>query len=82
MVDGAIVNTFIDLEADVISAIEQREANRNSPFVYPVGPTIQTESSSQVNKFECVRWLDDQPPKSVLYIYFGSGWNTLSRPTQ
>ena len=71
------MNTFTDLEADAIRAIEQREANRNSPFIYPIGPIIQTESSSQENMLECVRWLDNQPLRSVLYIFFGSG-GTLS----
>ena len=77
LVDGVIVNTFTDLEVDAVRAMQQEEANRNSPLVYPVGPIIQTESSGQVNKLECLRWLDNQPSKSVLYISFGSG-GTLS----
>ncbi|KAL4336831.1 hypothetical protein AHAS_Ahas12G0049500 [Arachis hypogaea] len=30
----------------------------------------------QVNRLECLRWLDNQPPRSVLYISFGSGGTT------
>ncbi|XLR10005.1 hypothetical protein S83_037943 [Arachis hypogaea] len=83
LVDGAIVNTFTHLESEAIAAIQQqqqqqREANdRNTdkvpPFVYPIGPIIQSETSNDVNRLECLRWLDNQPPRSVLYISFGSG---------
>lgn len=41
--------------------------------MYPVGPIIQTGSNSRVNGSECLRWLDTQPPNSVLYVSFGSG---------
>ncbi|MED6171375.1 hypothetical protein PIB30_040150 [Stylosanthes scabra] len=77
LVDGVIVNTFTDLESDAIKAIEDqaktRNNNANSPFVYPIGPLIQTATTNQVNRLECLTWLDNQPPKSVLYISFGSG---------
>ncbi|XP_057451052.1 hydroquinone glucosyltransferase-like [Lotus japonicus] len=72
-VDGVIVNTFTDLEAGAIRVLQDREG----PCVYPVGPIIMTESSSEVNKSECLKWLDNQPPNSVLYVSFGSG-GTLS----
>ncbi|XP_057740941.1 hydroquinone glucosyltransferase-like [Arachis stenosperma] len=76
LVDGVLVNTFTDLEADLIRAIEDQANNREntkSPFVYPIGPIIQSATSNQVNRLECLRWLDNQPPRSVLYISFGSG---------
>ncbi|MED6171373.1 hypothetical protein PIB30_040148 [Stylosanthes scabra] len=76
LVDGVIVNTFTDLEPDAVRALQQEEHNRrksNDPFVYPIGPIIQTETSSEVNRLECLTWLDNQSPKSVLYISFGSG---------
>ncbi|MED6223080.1 hypothetical protein PIB30_070514 [Stylosanthes scabra] len=77
LVDGVIVNTCTDLESDAIRAIEDqaktRNNNTNSPFVYPIGPLIQTATTNQVNRLECLTWLDNQPPKSVLYISFGSG---------
>ncbi|KAK7350400.1 hypothetical protein VNO77_08992 [Canavalia gladiata] len=70
--DGLIVNSFTELEAEAIGAM-----NMNSTFVYPIGPLIQTESTNQLNESECMRWLENQPPKSVLFVSFGSG-GTLS----
>ncbi|XP_057451051.1 hydroquinone glucosyltransferase-like [Lotus japonicus] len=72
-VDGVIVNTFTDLEAGAIRALQEGEG----PCAYPVGPIIMTESSSDMNKLLCLKWLDNQAPSSVLYVSFGSG-GTLS----
>ncbi|KAL1329470.1 hypothetical protein AAHE18_12G042700 [Arachis hypogaea] len=74
LVDGVINNTFTDLEPDAVKAW----CEKNVPFVYPIGPIIQSETSNEVNKLECLTWLDNQPPRSVLYISFGSG-GTLSQ---
>ncbi|GJY65365.1 hypothetical protein Tco_0467603 [Tanacetum coccineum] len=56
-------------------------AKRSSkPPVYPVGPLIQAvsvDSGMDVNGSICLRWLDNQPRGSVLYICFGNG-GTLS----
>ncbi|KAG5054921.1 hypothetical protein AAZX31_03G101200 [Glycine max] len=62
--------------------IEEREkaqAKANSPCVYyyPVGPIIQSESRSKQNESKCIAWLENQPPKAVLFVSFGSG-GTLS----
>ncbi|RYR74814.1 hypothetical protein Ahy_A02g009525 isoform A [Arachis hypogaea] len=82
LVDGVIMNTFTDLEPDAVKALQQEHDNnkgeKNVPFVYPIGPIIQSETSNEVNKLECLTWLDNQPPRSVLYISFGSG-GTLSQ---
>ncbi|MED6148365.1 hypothetical protein PIB30_052615 [Stylosanthes scabra] len=82
LVDGVIVNTFTDLEPDAVRALQQEHNRKSSndpdPFVYPIGPIIQTETSNEVNRLECLTWLDNQPPKSVLYISFGSG-GTISQ---
>ncbi|XP_057743503.1 hydroquinone glucosyltransferase-like [Arachis stenosperma] len=82
LVDGVIMNTFTDLEPDAVRALQQEHDNNNGeknvPFVYPIGPIIQSETSNEVNKLECLTWLDNQPPGSVLYISFGSG-GTLSQ---
>ncbi|XP_019463156.1 PREDICTED: hydroquinone glucosyltransferase-like [Lupinus angustifolius] len=85
LVHGFIVNSFTDLEGDAIRAIEEKKVNGISsnnvttPYVYAVGPIIQTESSiSNENHFECSEWLNNQASKSVLYVSFGSG-GTLSQ---
>ncbi|KAF5189040.1 Udp-glycosyltransferase 72b1 [Thalictrum thalictroides] len=43
--------------------------------IYAVGPLIRTGEASDGS--ECLKWLDDQPGGSVLFISFGSG-GTLS----
>lgn len=45
--------------------------------MYPIGPLIQTGSSDGADPSECLKWLDNQPSGSVLFISFGSG-GTLS----
>ncbi|KAL1367251.1 hypothetical protein HN51_021295 [Arachis hypogaea] len=70
LVDVVILNSFNSLEGDTIGSIQKE---KTAPFVCPIGPIIQTESGNEANKLECVRWLENQPPKSVLYICFGSG---------
>ncbi|KAK4551227.1 hypothetical protein RGQ29_032453 [Quercus rubra] len=76
LAEGIIVNTFMELEGSAIKALLEDEA-KNLPL-FPVGP-IQSGSSNQVDKSEsdCLRWLDNQPHGSVLFVCFGSG-GTLS----
>ncbi|GKB71222.1 phospholipase-like protein, partial [Tanacetum coccineum] len=72
---------FQDLPEDVkietqICLMEQP----GKPPVYPVWPLIQAvsvDSGMDVNGSICLRWLDNQPRGSVLYICFGNG-GTLS----
>ncbi|XP_014496562.1 hydroquinone glucosyltransferase-like [Vigna radiata var. radiata] len=72
--DGIIFNTFLEMEPAAIRALE--ESVNGKIKLYPVGPITQKGSNSEAN--ECLRWLDKQPPCSVLYVNFGSG-GTLSQ---
>ncbi|XP_058096083.1 hydroquinone glucosyltransferase-like [Magnolia sinica] len=74
--EGILVNSFMGLEPAVVKALKQDPSN---PPFYPVGPLIKTDSGSthEGEKPECLRWLDEQPRGSVLYVSFGSG-GTLS----
>lgn len=50
------------------------------PKLYPIGPLTQLQSnldSEGGEESECIKWLNDQPKGSVLYVSFGSG-GTLS----
>lgn len=74
LAEGIMVNSFKDLEEGAIKALQEES---DIPPVYPVGPLIQIDSSSAADGSECLRWLDNQPRGSVLFISFGSG-GTLS----
>lgn len=73
--DGVIMNTFTDLEPEIIRVLQESENKK--PCVYPVGPIIRSESNSEANMSVCLRWLENQPPRSVVFVSFGSG-GTLS----
>ena len=68
-----MVNNFMELEGSAIKAFE--EVGKIS--LNPVGPIIQIGSSNQVDRSDYLRWLDNQPRESVLFVFFGSG-GTLS----
>ncbi|XP_058221680.1 hydroquinone glucosyltransferase-like [Rhododendron vialii] len=73
--EGIIINSFLDLEEGAIKALQVEEPCK--PPVYPIGPLIQTGSSDGSDEPECLKWLDDQPSQSVLFVSFGSA-GTLS----
>ncbi|KAG2690674.1 hypothetical protein I3760_09G199500 [Carya illinoinensis] len=77
LAEGIMVNTFIDLEGRVIKALEEDEVGY--PPIYPVGPIIQSGSGTddEDDGSGSLRWLDNQPGGSVLFVSFGSG-GTLS----
>ncbi|KAG8391924.1 hypothetical protein BUALT_Bualt01G0237500 [Buddleja alternifolia] len=77
LAEGIIVNTFKELEPGPIEYLQKMGSDK--PVVYPIGPLIQKGSSkSEVDESSvCLKWLDDQPNGSVLYVSFGSG-GTLS----
>ncbi|XP_068644751.1 hydroquinone glucosyltransferase [Aristolochia californica] len=73
---GIIINSFLDLEPGALNAL--KEEIPAVPPVYPVGPLLQSGSSSAaVGGDDSLKWLDEQPAGSVLFVSFGSG-GTLS----
>lgn len=79
---AAIFNTFEDLEGQIASQIQ-----KHIPRIYTIGPIHEHLKSRLVeNKAEasilsgsfwaedrsCIEWLNSQPPKSVIYVSFGS----------
>ncbi|XP_077251197.1 hydroquinone glucosyltransferase-like [Tasmannia lanceolata] len=72
---GILINSFWDMEPGAIKALTEQKPG--IPPLYPVGPLIQTGSRTGSDESECLKWLDEQPPGSVLFISFGSG-GTLS----
>ncbi|KAF8032480.1 hypothetical protein BT93_D1404 [Corymbia citriodora subsp. variegata] len=75
LAEGILLNSFEELEPRVMEYLKQEEPGK--PPVYPVGPLVNMEKSSKSDGSECLKWLDEQPDGSVLYVSFGSG-GTLS----
>lgn len=72
MAEGVVVNSFKELEPGPIEYLLQKQTGR--PPVYPVGPLVKIGSRLDVDKSDVsIKFLDDQPNGSVLYISFGSG---------
>ncbi|GJN07360.1 hypothetical protein PR202_ga25184 [Eleusine coracana subsp. coracana] len=80
---GIIINTVAELEPRVLAAIADGRCTRGvrAPPVYTVGPVIPltphpaaaaaTEEEEEEEEHECARWLDAQPPSSVVFLCFG-----------
>ncbi|MBA0764973.1 hypothetical protein Gotri_014238 [Gossypium trilobum] len=69
---GIMINTFWELESHAISSL----SNGSVPPVYPVGPILDLERKSEVHQnSDIMKWLDEQPRSSVVFLCFGSGGN-------
>ncbi|XP_071686066.1 anthocyanidin 3-O-glucosyltransferase 2-like [Rutidosis leptorrhynchoides] len=71
-VKAIMVNTYFELET---YAIESLSSDISIPPVYPVGPIISLKGESGARKQvddDIIKWLDTQPPSSVVFLCFGS----------
>ncbi|ESW19284.1 hypothetical protein PHAVU_006G111400 [Phaseolus vulgaris] len=71
--EGIIENSFAELEPGAWRELQKEQPGR--PPVYAVGPLVRMETGPVES--ECLRWLDEQPRGSVLFVSFGSA-GTLS----
>ncbi|CAJ1958569.1 unnamed protein product [Sphenostylis stenocarpa] len=72
---GIIVNSFPELEPLAVTAVTEGSCFPNAelrPHVYYIGPLIAEPQQSGTDNKECLRWLDEQPSRSVVYLCFGS----------
>ncbi|KAM0952181.1 putative UDP-glucuronosyl/UDP-glucosyltransferase, UDP-glycosyltransferase family [Dioscorea sansibarensis] len=71
---GFIVNTFKNLEMKPLKALETGLClpDQPTPDVFAVGPLLASEKEEEEEKHECIKWLDEQPAKSVVFLCFGS----------
>ncbi|XP_031278138.1 anthocyanidin 3-O-glucosyltransferase 2-like [Pistacia vera] len=71
---GIIVNTFQELESHAVKSL--LNDFDHMPPIYTVGPVIDVKGrqSDETEKAdEIMKWLDDQPDSSVVFLCFGSG---------
>nr|GMD85388.1 anthocyanidin 3-O-glucosyltransferase 2-like [Ipomoea batatas] len=70
---GIIVNTFFDLERHALEALSNDD---RVPPIYPVGPILNLDHHPKKNQQDSanhiLKWLDDQPDSSVVFLCFGS----------
>ncbi|VVA32117.1 PREDICTED: UDP-glycosyltransferase [Prunus dulcis] len=72
---GIIVNTFLELETHAINSFSDDD---QTPPLYPVGPVIDVDDGQahsnleQAQRDRIIKWLDDQPQSSVVFLCFGS----------
>ncbi|XP_073058199.1 anthocyanidin 3-O-glucosyltransferase 2-like [Primulina eburnea] len=68
---GIVINTFVELESHAVKSLL---ADVNVPNIFPIGPMIQEASGEEQRKGqgEILKWLDQQPDSSVVYLCFGT----------
>lgn len=71
--DAIIVNSFEELESYAVHSFVSHPDRAGLP-IYPVGPILnpETKTKGTVDSDNIVKWLDDQPPSSVVFLWFGS----------
>ncbi|RRT32732.1 hypothetical protein GW17_00057266 [Ensete ventricosum] len=73
--DAVIINTVEEVEKTGL-----RMLCKVLPCpIWPIGPVLSSPSSDIAGNDYIMKWLDSQPPASVLYISFGSQ-NTIAAP--
>ncbi|PON98239.1 UDP-glucuronosyl/UDP-glucosyltransferase [Trema orientale] len=71
---GIIVNTVLELESHAVGSL----SDGVTPPVYTVGPLLDLKGKTdqqrcdQAQRGKIMTWLDGQPPKSVVFLCFGS----------
>ncbi|XP_043715954.1 hydroquinone glucosyltransferase-like [Telopea speciosissima] len=73
LADGILLNSFMEMEAGAIKALKESEGP-SVPPIYPIGPL--TQDGLRDDGFDtsgCLKWLNNQPIGSVLFVSFGSG---------
>lgn len=83
---GIVVNTFGRLETVPLRVLAEGlfVPDHRTPAIYPAGPVLCLDddyddgcSKGGSDRHECLRWLDEQPAASVVFLCFGS-WGCFS----
>ncbi|KAF5203105.1 Udp-glycosyltransferase [Thalictrum thalictroides] len=66
--NGVLINTFNSLEPESLKALNEGKVIKGLPPIIPIGPLVPCD----FEKGSPLKWLDDQPEGSVVYVSFGS----------
>nr|XP_043637005.1 zeatin O-glucosyltransferase-like [Erigeron canadensis] len=75
---GELFGTSRVVEGEYVNYFERQEMNNRNVKIWAVGPFIDVDNDKVAsvtiseNRHECLRWLDLQPPNSVIYVSFGT----------
>ncbi|KAK9994613.1 hypothetical protein SO802_024316 [Lithocarpus litseifolius] len=71
--NGILVNTFDSLETKAIKAMSDGlcVSDGVTPPIFCIGPLISS-SNHDGDEHECLKWLNSQPSRSVVFLSFGS----------
>uniref|UniRef100_A0A803MCP3 Glycosyltransferase n=2 Tax=Chenopodium quinoa TaxID=63459 RepID=A0A803MCP3_CHEQI len=74
---GIIVNTFTELETFGVQSLFDQASKNGMPAFYPVGPILELDTKHRGghrvdDEESIIKWLDDQPSSSVVFLCFGS----------
>lgn len=68
---GTLYNTCAAIEGRFINLVAQLQKGKPLWAIGPFNP-IRTFASETAPRHRCIEWLDKQPPKSVMYVSFGT----------
>ncbi|XP_055823950.1 UDP-glycosyltransferase 71A15-like [Solanum dulcamara] len=67
---GIIINTFAELEPFALQSLSDAKI---APPIYPIHPVVNSDDHNKKQETESiVKWLDDQPNSSVVFLCFGT----------
>ncbi|KAI3720656.1 hypothetical protein L2E82_31647 [Cichorium intybus] len=71
---GIIANTFVGFEERAVGALRDGKCIPDGPTppTYFIGPLIAGDNQVDARENECLKWLNSQPSKSVVFLCFGS----------
>ncbi|XP_024981591.1 UDP-glycosyltransferase 88B1-like [Cynara cardunculus var. scolymus] len=71
---GIIANSFLGFEERAIDALRDGKCIPDGPTppIYLIGPLIAGGNQVDPSENECLKWLNSQPSKSVVFLCFGS----------
>ncbi|GJU48422.1 UDP-glycosyltransferase 88B1-like protein [Tanacetum coccineum] len=71
---GLIANSFLGFEQRAVNTLRDGKCVPDGPTppVYLVGPLIAAGNQEDCSENECLKWLNSQPSKTVVFLCFGS----------